>query len=165
MTRSSVLTPEKPARTINFATILPLFEQRASPQIVTARATEVQLVKRPRGSASGGALLIRPSVAPKPANLKTLSASTFAMPRAEGTMSNLLGNAALTDLGVEDLRLPFGTPRFVNAATLKRMCRAKRSALLLKRVGERWEVCENSATIDLLDASVEFRLGEIQIFS
>jgi hypothetical protein len=56
-------------------------------------------------------------------------------------------------------------PRFVNAATLKRMLKAKSSELLLKRTGDRWSVCDDSTRIDLTDDSVEFRLGEVQIFS
>jgi hypothetical protein len=45
------------------------------------------------------------------------------------------------------------------------MLKAKGSELLFKRVGERWEICENSTRIDLTDDSVEFRLGAVQIFS
>jgi hypothetical protein len=45
------------------------------------------------------------------------------------------------------------------------MFKAQRSELLLKKVGERWEICEDSTRIDLTDDSVEFRLGAVQIFS
>ena len=87
------------------------------------------------------------------------------MPRASGVVSRALGTSELATIGIAELDLPPGMPRFVNTATLKRMLRADASDLLLKRAGERWEVCDDSLRVDLLDSSVEFRLGAIQIWS
>ena len=63
------------------------------------------------------------------------------------------------------MAMPLGMPRFVNAATLKRMLNAERSDTLLRKAVDGWEICEDSLKVDLLDDSVEFRLGAIQIFS
>jgi len=99
------------------------------------------------------------------ANLAKLPTQTFKVPTVQGTLSPVAGTSNLAPVGTAEMNLPPGMPRFVNAATLKRMLKAKSSALLLKRIDGRWEVVENSGRIDLLDDSVEFRLGAIQIFS
>lgn len=89
----------------------------------------------------------------------------FIVSRASGSMSRALGTANLETIGVADIDLPPGMPRFVNAATLKRMLRAATSDVLLKRSGRQWTVCEDDVRIDLLDDSAEFRLGAVQIWS
>ena len=53
----------------------------------------------------------------------------------------------------------------MNVDEIKKMLKAKRSELLLRRTGDRWEICEDSSRIDLMDDTVEFRLGAVQIFS
>jgi hypothetical protein len=87
------------------------------------------------------------------------------MARASGVISRAFGATKLETIGIAELELPPGMPRFVNAATLKRMLKADQSDLLLKRTRERWEVCDDSLHVDLLDDSVEFRLGAVQIWS
>ena len=99
------------------------------------------------------------------AGLKDLERHVFPVSRTVGTFSRAAAVADLQPQGRADLELPFGMPRFVNATTLKQMLKAKRSDVLLRRVGSQWEICDDSQRIDLRDASVEFRLGAIQIFS
>jgi hypothetical protein len=107
----------------------------------------------------------KPTTVAKPAKIRQLKQKRFSMPRSTGAISRLAGIANVQDSGVADLDLPFGMPRFVNAATLKQMFRASPADLLLKKCGVGWEVCENSLIVDLTDDSVEFRLGPVQILS
>lgn len=159
-----VAAPMKPLRVVNFAKILPLFEPvtktglvplSRQPQTIqfSGRAdTTVQLV--PRGTR-----------ALAPAKLDRTKPQTFSATKTGGTLSPINRTHSLTDQGVADLDLPFGMPRFVNAATLKKMFKAKRTDLLLRKKGSQWEICEDLTKIDLTDDSIEFRLGTVQIFS
>ena len=164
MTAALLTTPVKPARIVNFAKIQPLFAPITGAELVPSRspAQEIQLGPGRALSKTELLQLSRPGSKAKLAEMKT---ATFAVTKTSGTISRAAGSAELQAVGIEDLQLPFGMPRFVNVATLKRMLRAKRSEVLLKRSGERWVVCDNSTRIDLLDDSVEFRLGAVQIFS
>lgn len=72
---------------------------------------------------------------------------------------------ASIDLSRRDIALPFGVGRYMNAATLKRVAGGRRSDRLLKKTASGWEFMENDAMIDLTDASQEYRLGRLTIFS
>ena len=163
---TQVLTPAKPVRVINFAKILPLFEPVAGTALVPSRRRfhPVTLaMKNPDPVVALERALGRNNVAAK--LLKLPAAERLSVPRGTGTASRALGTVDLDIAGVADAKMPFGMPRFINAATMKKMLKAKRAELLFKRVGERWEICEDSTRIDLTDDSVEFRLGVVQIFS
>ena len=67
------------------------------------------------------------------------------------------------DFSQNDVRLPFGVPRFVNAATLRAMAGVE--GRLLKNVEGAWEFVADEAVIDLNDRSVRFRLGRLTILS
>ena len=163
--KTQVLTPVKPVRVINFAKVLPLFQPVGRTSLMPLSRpvqsahllgkTELQPVTLER----------RPARRLSPAKLQKHETRKFAVIKATGTVSPIAGTEDLKTAGVADLDLPIGMPRFVNAATLKQMFKADRTDLLLKKVGERWEVCENSTRIDLTDDTVEFRLGAVQIFS
>jgi hypothetical protein len=163
---TQVLTPAKPVRRINFAKILPLFEPVEGTALVPSRRRFHPVTLATRNPVPVVALeraLGRHNVAAKLQELPP--AGTLSVPRGTGTASRALGTVDLDMTSVADAKLPFGMPRFINAATMKRMLKAKRSELLFRRVGERWEICEDSTQIDLTDDSVEFRLGVVQIFS
>jgi len=68
------------------------------------------------------------------------------------------------DLSRQEVRLPFGVPRFVNAATLKAIAGAP-FAQLLRKTGSAWAFVADHTRIDLTDSSQEFRLGRLTIFS
>ncbi len=158
-------TPEKPAVVINFAKIIPLFQPATDTSLVRTRNSfsNAQLIHR--DSSPVTALVRHQPRSGETPTLAEMPTHTMAVPRGKGTMSRMNGTVDLASSGVVNLDLPFGMPQFINAATLKRMLNAKRSELLLKRTGARWIVCEDSTRIDLLDDSVEFRLGAVQIFS
>ena len=99
MTRTLTLTPEKPARTVNFAKILPLFAQTEA-HLIPARRGEVRLAKSSRAA-----------LAQRPTSLKPLPSATFSLPRASGTISQALGITDARELRLEELRLPPGMPR------------------------------------------------------
>ena len=164
MTATLLTTPVKPARVVNFAKIQPLFAPSTEAELIPARSPLQAIQVRP-GRALAKTELLQLSRPGSQAKLAELRTASFAVTKTSGTISRAAGSAELEAAGVEDLQLPFGMPRFVNVATLKRMLRAKRSEVLLKRSGGGWVVCDNSARIDLLDDSVEFRLGAVQIFS
>lgn len=69
------------------------------------------------------------------------------------------------DFSREDVRLPFGVPRFVNARTLRLMAGGSPFDQLLKKVGPAWEFVEDNTRIDLTNPREEFRLGRLTIFS
>jgi hypothetical protein len=69
------------------------------------------------------------------------------------------------DFSRRDVRLPFGVPRFVNAATLRVMAGGRRSDQLLKKVGGAWQFVDDATMIDLDNATVQFRLGRLTIYS
>lgn len=160
------LTPQPPVRVVNFARILATPTAPGKTRILTSPPPPRGLRLRNAHKVAGPVSLQiwRPGALPA-AKLAPLKSSRFAVARTGGTLSPIAGTSALEPLGVAELDLPFGTPRFVNAATLKRMLKTKRSDVLLKRTGDSWEVCENSLRIDLTDDAVEFRLGTVQIYS
>jgi hypothetical protein len=152
-----------PTRVINFAQIMPLAERepRKISLFVQPQSGSVALAPSRRPLP----LALRRRLAPRPANLKPLAAEIFRVLKTQGSLSQAAGVAELATTGIADVRLPMGMPRFVNVATLKRMLNAKRSDTLLRRAGDRWEIAEDGVQVDLLDDTVEFRLGSIQIFS
>src|SRR5262245_12979181 len=156
----------KPTRVVNFAKILPLFQPAGATTLELARRTppDIHLARALR-SRSDAPVLVRPQRPTAVPRLQRLAENVLSMPRVSGSISRAAGMADLEPSGTVELDLPFGMTRFVNSATLKRMLKAKRGDLLLRRVGEKWEVCEDSLRVDLLDDSVEFRLGPVQIFS
>jgi hypothetical protein len=153
----------QPVRTVNFARILPLFAPSTQPGILMTRRNQTGTLLRER-QASQSLGLSRGTKCPI-TQLEKVAVKPFSLEKVTGTLSPIAGSSSLTPVGQAEIDLPPGIPRFINAATLKKMLRAKRSDLLLRRVGERWEVVENSASIDLHDDAVEFRLGAIQVFS
>jgi hypothetical protein len=72
---------------------------------------------------------------------------------------------ASIDLSRREVGLPYGVPRFVNAATLKAIAGGRPFDRLLKKTRAGWEFVPNDTRIDLTDASQEFRLGRLTIFS
>jgi len=161
---TQVLTPEKPVRVVNFAKILPLFQPVSGASLIPRKPTQsAHLVGK--AELLSVTLEKRPTRGLPSAKLQEQEMRMFSVTKTTGTLSPIAGTQNLKSAGVADLDLPFGMPRFVNAATLKRMFKAQRSELLLKKVGERWEICVDSTRIDLTDDSVEFRLGAVQIFS
>jgi hypothetical protein len=163
--KTLLATPAKPRLVINFAKIVPLFEQAPQTSLTPLRdrLVNVQLIQG--GPSPQTALEKRQSRSAPAARLAAMSPQTIVIPKGVGSMSRMAGTVDLENRGVANLDLPFGMPRFVNAATLKRMLKAKNSDLLLKRSGERWTICDDSTRVDLADDSVEFRLGAVQIFS
>lgn len=159
-----VLNPSRPTHVINLAKVLPLFEPAQETRLVPlTRQAEVSLLRT--GRTGGPELRRRPTKALVRTALVPIEQRILSVPQVSGTISRALGIRNLTPGGAVELNLPPGMPPIVNAATLKRMLRAKPSDLLLKRVGQEWQICENAMPIDLRDESVEFRLGSVQIFS
>lgn len=72
---------------------------------------------------------------------------------------------ASIDLSRSDVGLPYGIPRYVNAATLKAIAGGRRVDRLLMKTRSGWEFVQNDAVIDLTDGSQEYRLGRLTIFS
>ena len=161
MTPTLLKTPE---RVVNFAQLLPLQKSDAPVPLTISRPrpAPLQLV---RTTVRALDLQLRASAPKLPVNLKRLQADVFTMLRTSGSMSRAAGTSDLRTEGLTSVKLPYGMPRFVNAATLKRMLKAKPSDMLLRRVADRWEIAEDGLGIDLLDESVEFRIGAVQIFS
>ncbi len=159
------LTRTKPVRTINFAKIHPLFEPVTETSMLSLRGRASEMGLARRDSKPQLALARRPKGTLAPAKFQQIQTEALSVPRGTGTASRDFGTLDLSVTGTAEMKLPFGMPRFVNAATLKKMLKAKRSELLLRRTGERWEICEDSTKIDLTDDSVELRLGAVQIFS
>jgi hypothetical protein len=69
------------------------------------------------------------------------------------------------DFSRPDVRLPFGVPRFVNAATLRAMAGGRPFDRLLKKIGDAWEFVKDETMIDLLNGTQLFKLGRITIYS
>lgn len=150
---------EKPTRTVNFASFF--ITKDDQPGMLSRRpAPKVRLKTH---SAAPSVQLAQPRTR-RGARLAAITERKLPVERVSGRMSRAFGDSLQT-IGSAELKIPGGMPRFVNAATLKRMLRAAPSDTLLKRSGAQWEICENSTRIDLLDDSVEFRLGTIQVFS
>ena len=160
---TQVLTPLMPKRTINLAKFRPLFAPSNEVSLETRRPSSVRLAARDERPPA--AIELSPRRNRDEAQLKSIPTEVLSVPRGTGTMSRIGGVANLNLTGSADIHLPAGMPRFVNAATLKRMLGAELSELLLKKSGDRWDICEDSTKIDLADDSVEFRLGAVQIFS
>jgi hypothetical protein len=157
--------PATPVRTVNFAKIVPLFKTAASVELVLSRTSsqDVQLLRR--GNVHGKDLQLQWSMAGKPTELKELQTTTFSVEQTSGVISRAARSAELKNVGTAEMDLPYGMPRFVNVATLKSMLKAKLSDVMLKKIGDWWEICGDAMVVDLLDDSVEFRLGQVQIFS
>lgn len=166
MTTVDITALKEPARVVNFTTIPPLVKSRENnASFITAneRPAAIQLTRMSQGAPPAKLQIAKPQ-AGRPARLAKVKTKQFAMPRVAGFASVALGINPET-VGTAELNLPAAMPRFVNAATLKRMLKADASDVLIKRTDAGWAVCENSERIDLLDDSVEFRLGAVQIFS
>jgi hypothetical protein len=69
------------------------------------------------------------------------------------------------DFSRTESRLPFGVPRYVNAATLKRIAGGRPSDTLLRLVGKAWEFVSDQVMVDLDDVKQQFKLGAVQIIS
>jgi len=163
--KTQLIRPSRPSQTVNFAAILPLFQTPKEIGLTASRpaSTDRQLAtlgRFPRGPAQ----LELSRLAPK-ARLEKLKSRKFSIPTVSGVISRAAGAADIKTLDVKHMDLPIGMPRFVNVATLKKMLKANPDELVLKGVGRRWEVCDNSMMVDLADDSVEFRIGLIQAFS
>lgn len=159
--KQNILTLARPKQTVNFASFF--ITKDTQPGILVRRTSTVTLKRR--AVAPDAPTLQLDRAKRGPAKLTALNQRKLSVGRVAGSMSQGFGRPSLTEIGSAELKIPGGIPRFVNAATLKRMLKAAASDTLFKRVGSQWEVCENSARIDLLDDSVEFRLGTIQIYS
>ena len=61
--------------------------------------------------------------------------------------------------------LPFGLPRYINAATLKALVRARPRDLLFRKTAQGWEICPDSNVIDVQDNTAIFRIGKLEILS
>jgi hypothetical protein len=72
---------------------------------------------------------------------------------------------ASIDLSRADVGLPYGTPRRVNAATLKVLAGGQKADSLMKKTQDGWVFVDDDAMIDLADNSLEFKLGRLTIFS
>ena len=101
----------------------------------------------------------------RPATLQKMESATRTVPRVTGSLSNAAGLGRLQTIGAADLALPLGFSRFTNVATMKKLLKADRAEVLLRKAGDTWEICPDSMRVDLADDSVEFRLGPVQIYS
>jgi hypothetical protein len=72
---------------------------------------------------------------------------------------------ASIDLSRSEVGLPYGIPRYVNAATLKVIAGGRWIDSLLKKTRSGWEFVQNDALIDLTDGAQEYRVGRLTIFS
>jgi hypothetical protein len=164
MKTECLMTASHPATPINFAKMIqPLFASREGalvyPRIQTA---DVQLA--PRFQSRDQALILAPRNRPD-AKMDALDSKTLIVPRVMGTVSPIAQTSNLQTAGVENLNLPLGSPRFVNIGTMRKMLNAKNSDLILKRNGSQWEIQEDHMRVDLTDDSVEYRVGDVQVFS
>ena len=90
--------------------------------------------------------------------------TTLSFRGVEGTLTNYGRDAAFRELGNVRVTVGGPPPRFINAATLKGLAGQPR-ATLLRKDGDVWRICELSWRIDLQDASTEYRLGDVAIYS
>lgn len=90
---------------------------------------------------------------------------SFAADRVQGWISRDFGGAHLSVRESIEVALPPGTPRYINAATLKRLLGGNRKDRLLQKSGDSWSICDDGTVVDLSDASVEFRLGPVSVYS
>lgn len=89
---------------------------------------------------------------------------TYQIPGVEGTLSNLGRDAAFRDTGAVKVEFGGTPPESINAVTLKHLAGRPR-ATLLRKDGDVWRQCEDSWRIDLRDPTVEYRLGDVSIYS
>jgi len=89
---------------------------------------------------------------------------TYAVDHATGSFSRIFGADLVRGERIE-IELPLGSPRYVSAATLKRLLGAERTDRLLKRTGDIWKFCEDGVMVDLRDTTTEYRVGPVSIFS
>ena len=68
-------------------------------------------------------------------------------------------------VGGVTIDLPFGLPRYINAATLKALVRARPRDLLFRKAAQGWEICSDSQVIDVQDNTAVFRIGKVEILS
>ena len=128
-----------------------LARRNGNPTIVVRRAPVV-------------ALTVRERTAPAPIP-QLPPPQTYAAERADGFVSSLFG-ASLNGGSAIEIELPFGTPRFTNAATLRQLLGGKPGDRLLRNTQNgTWEICEDSLRVDLLDQHVQFRVGPVAVYS
>ena len=153
---TTTMTPITPTRVINFANILPLF--------TPATVSLTPLRRRDSLPPAAFPALVR-GRSSRPARVRKMESTTLKVPRVAGSVSPIARRSHLEIVGVADLMLPLGISRFTNVATLKRMMKARRSDVFLRKAGDTWEICPDSMSVDLADDAVEFRLGPVQIYS
>lgn len=102
-------------------------------------------------------LINRPA---KPTNLTTINLKSRTFQRG----TRFAGIGPLIADGVTQLTVPPGA-RYANVATIKRMLKVRWSETVLRQRGGGWEICPDSFVVDLLDDSVEFRIGTIRLLS
>ena len=140
------------------------------PHTAVPRQLTTLISLKPRKSASaeliGPLAGFIPKLKPEPETLPELpTRRTYSVKRANGYISRI-GGHSLTDGKAITIELPFGTPRTVNAVTLKLLLGGSPSETLLKKTGGNiWAVCDDSTQIDLKNRRVQFRLGQIAVYS
>src|SRR5207249_4817505 len=99
----------------------------------------------------GPLAVFRPQIRPMPQGLPELPAqNTFRAQKTDGYISRL-GGHNLKDGNHLQIELPFGTPRRVNVATLKRLLGGSPTDALLRKTGSTWSICDDGMQVDLLD--------------
>jgi len=163
---NTTISPITPNRVVNLKTVLlPLFSPRDVSLIPLRRkSSDVRLARRDRLAPGRGAALVR-SLPIRPGKLRKMESVSLTVPRVTGSLSPAAATSDLTTISEADLALPMGISRFINVATFKRMLKADRSDVLLRKAGDTWGICPDSMKVDLEDDSVEFRLGPVQIYS
>jgi hypothetical protein len=138
-----------------------------APLTLATRANELRTLARPAAGetpALGVAELTRPEVFSLGSASGTMTRMHFSPWPTERTRQ-LPGVASFKNERPLDLELPIGAPQYVSAGTLKAMLN-QRDGVLLKRVSAaKWAVCPDTEQIDLHDTSVEFRVGDIKVYS
>ena len=61
---------------------------------------------------------------------------------------------------MEEVRLPFGVPQFINAATLRAIAGGRPFDQLFKQVGGAWEFVPDDTMIDLTNPREQFSLAD-----
>jgi hypothetical protein len=152
--------PDAPAGAHTLQTLL--LPRPACVALVPRKPGDVCVAKRDR---NGTASALIPS-SPKPAKLQPIKSVTFSVTRGAGSFSPSAHSSDFQASGVEVLDLPLGISRILNAATLKAMLKAHKSDVLFRKLSDgTWDICDDSHRVDLLDGTVEYRLGDVQIFS
>ena len=117
---------------------------------------------------------IRPPMAPAATELMALPKSTLTQLRRYLAVGAITMPAELparrrfpvrTRTGSNVVSLPFGVPRIVRAAALKRIAGGRRSDALLEQQGDIWAFVADDALVDLTDISRVFRVGQALIHS